>query len=185
MEKLKPSKSPTTLASSDYYHKLNSLWREYDAMVQLSVCTCDGASDYKDHAQLLKLMQFVMGLDDVYAPIRSTILTTKPLPTVKEVFSLMSRDESHKTMHSRDSMVKGSTSAFNSRPYDNKGSNTSFVPMPVTGTRAGTSHTLTSEQYHRLMSLLSNSGSESAFKLIGHRLRKMAVYTLEDGDLYA
>ncbi|GKG24600.1 hypothetical protein Tco_0395228, partial [Tanacetum coccineum] len=52
---------------SDYYHKLNSLWREYDAMVQLPVCTCDGASSYKDHAQLLKLMQFVMGLDDVYA----------------------------------------------------------------------------------------------------------------------
>nr|GFB77172.1 hypothetical protein [Tanacetum cinerariifolium] len=64
---------------SDYYHKLISLWREYDDMVQLSVCTYDGASDYKDHAQLLKLMQFVMGLDDVYTPIRSTNLTTDPL----------------------------------------------------------------------------------------------------------
>ncbi|GKF35972.1 putative transcription factor interactor and regulator CCHC(Zn) family protein [Tanacetum coccineum] len=42
---------------SDYYHKLNSLWREYDAMVALPVCACDGASSYKDHAQLLKLMQ--------------------------------------------------------------------------------------------------------------------------------
>ncbi|GJX66286.1 putative LTR copia-type gag-polypeptide [Tanacetum coccineum] len=41
---------------SDYYHKLNPLWREYDAMVKLHVCTCDGASDYKDHARLLKLM---------------------------------------------------------------------------------------------------------------------------------
>ncbi|GJZ41619.1 putative reverse transcriptase domain-containing protein [Tanacetum coccineum] len=79
--------------------ELNSLWREYDAMVQLHVYTCDGASDYKDHAQLLKLMQFVMGLDDVYAPIRSTILTSKPLPTVKEDFSLLSRDKSHRTMH--------------------------------------------------------------------------------------
>ncbi|GJZ81998.1 putative transcription factor interactor and regulator CCHC(Zn) family protein [Tanacetum coccineum] len=52
---------------SDYYHKLNSLWRKYDAMVQLPVCTCDEASSYKDHVQLLKLMLFVMGLDDVYA----------------------------------------------------------------------------------------------------------------------
>ncbi|GKB55708.1 putative transcription factor interactor and regulator CCHC(Zn) family protein [Tanacetum coccineum] len=174
---------------SDYYHKLNSLWREYDAMVQLPVCTCDGASDYKDHAQLLKLMQSVMGLDDVYAPIRSTILTTKPLPTVKEAFSLLSRDESHRTMHAGGSGVKGSTSAFNSKPYDNKGRNTSFVPRsgdnkkrfnnsnaknpnlnvvsngPVndkdTATGVGTSHTFTSEQYHRLMSLLSDSGSES------------------------
>ncbi|GJR40529.1 hypothetical protein Tco_1216213 [Tanacetum coccineum] len=117
---------------SDYYHKLNSLWREYDAMVQLPVCTCDDASDYKDHAQLLKLMQFVMGLNDVYAPIRSTILTTEPLPTVKEAFSLLSRDESHRTLGGLD-----------------------------TGTGAGTSHTLTSEQYHRLMSLLSDSGSRN------------------------
>ncbi|GKA48941.1 putative reverse transcriptase domain-containing protein [Tanacetum coccineum] len=65
---------------SDYYHKLNSLWRGYDAMVQLPVCICEGVSSYKDHAQLLKLMQFVMGLDDVYAPIRSTLLTTDSLP---------------------------------------------------------------------------------------------------------
>ncbi|GKB19695.1 ribonuclease H-like domain-containing protein, partial [Tanacetum coccineum] len=46
---------------------LNYLWRKYDAMVQLPVCTCDEASSYKDHVQLLKLMQFVMGLNDVYA----------------------------------------------------------------------------------------------------------------------
>ncbi|GJY78471.1 putative RNA-directed DNA polymerase, partial [Tanacetum coccineum] len=113
---------------SDYYHKLNSLWREYDDMVQLPICTRDGAGSYKDHVQLLKLIQFVMGMDDVYAPIRSTILTTNPLPTVKEAFFLLSRDESHRTMHAGGSGVKGSTSAFNSIPYDNKGNNTSFVP---------------------------------------------------------
>ncbi|GKC73143.1 ribonuclease H-like domain-containing protein [Tanacetum coccineum] len=56
-------------------------------------------SDYKDHDQLLKLMQFVMDLNDVYAPLRSTILTSKPLPTVKEAFSLLPRDKSHRTMH--------------------------------------------------------------------------------------
>ncbi|GJY90117.1 ribonuclease H-like domain-containing protein [Tanacetum coccineum] len=93
---------------SDYYHKLNSLWREYDAIVALPV-------------------YFMMGLDVVYTLIRSNILTTKPLPTVKEAFSLLSRDESHRTMHSG---VKGSTCAFNSRPNDNKGNNTSFVPRP-------------------------------------------------------
>ncbi|GKD52014.1 putative RNA-directed DNA polymerase, partial [Tanacetum coccineum] len=206
---------------SDYYHKLNSLWREYDAMVASPVCICDGASSYKDDAQLLKLMKFVMGLDDVYAPIRSTILTTEPLPTVKEAFSLLLRDESYRTMHSEGSGVKGSTSAFSSRPNDNKG-NTSFVPRssnnrnrfnnsnarnpglvcknynitghtivrcfeligyPLNfkkkgmtnqnvvsnvsinnsdvGTSTGVSHTFTSEQYQRLMSLLSDPGSSS------------------------
>ncbi|GKE12807.1 putative transcription factor interactor and regulator CCHC(Zn) family protein [Tanacetum coccineum] len=166
---------------------------EYDAMAALPVCICNGASSYKDHAQLLKLMQFVMGLDDVYAPIRSTILTTEPLHTIKEAFSLLSMDESYRTMHSGGSGVKGSTSAFSSRPNDNKG-NTSFVPRsgnnrnrvnnsnarnPEKGvtsqnlvssgsvnnsdasTSTGVSHTFTSEQCQRLMSLLSDPGSSS------------------------
>nr|GEW31011.1 reverse transcriptase domain-containing protein [Tanacetum cinerariifolium] len=84
--------------------------------------------DYKDHALLLKLMQFVMGLVNVYAPIRSTIVTINPLSTVKEAFSLLSRDESRMTMHFGGSWVKGSTTTFNSTPVDNKGSNTYFVP---------------------------------------------------------
>nr|GEV88699.1 hypothetical protein [Tanacetum cinerariifolium] len=104
---------------SDYYHMLNSLWREYDPMVQLLVCTCDSASSFKDHYQLLKLVQFVMGLDDIYAPIRSTLLTTNPLPTIKEVFSLLSRDESHRNIHSGGSEVKSGSSAFVSK-VDNK-----------------------------------------------------------------
>ncbi|GKA20529.1 putative RNA-directed DNA polymerase [Tanacetum coccineum] len=170
---------------SDYYHKLNSLWREYDVMVQLPICARDGAGSYKDHVQLLKLIQFVMGLDDVYAPIRSTILTTNPLPTVKEAFSLLSRDESHRTMHAGGSGVKGSTSAFNSIPYDNKGNNTSFVPRSdkdiVTGT--STSHTLTSEQYQSLMSLLSdrfwNWCSEQCCRTIA-KVNQIGSYKLND-----
>ncbi|GJY69651.1 phospho-2-dehydro-3-deoxyheptonate aldolase 1, chloroplastic-like protein [Tanacetum coccineum] len=82
---------------AETYDKIDgsTLWREYDTMVQLYVCTCEGASSYNDHAQFLKLMQFVMGLDDVYAPIRCTLFTTEPLPTVKEPFSLSSGDVSH------------------------------------------------------------------------------------------
>nr|GEU84097.1 hypothetical protein [Tanacetum cinerariifolium] len=68
---------------------------------------------------LLKLMQFVMGLDDIYASIRSTLLTTDPLPTVKEAFSLLSRDESHRNIHSGGSGVKSGSSAFVSK-VDNK-----------------------------------------------------------------
>nr|GFC33521.1 hypothetical protein [Tanacetum cinerariifolium] len=64
-------------------------------------------------------MQFVMGLDDIYAPIRSTLLTTELLPTVKEAFSLLSRDESHKNIHSGGSGVKSGSSAFVSK-VDNK-----------------------------------------------------------------
>ncbi|GJR90038.1 ribonuclease H-like domain-containing protein [Tanacetum coccineum] len=208
---------------SDYYHKLNSLWREYDAMVQLPICTCDSASSFKDHCQLLKLMQFVMGLDDVYAPIRSTLLTIGPLPTVKEAFSLLSRDESHRNIHSGGFGVKTGSSAFvskfdnkesvffaakstdNRKRFNNNNNNTVRNPslvckycnmnghtiercfeligyppnfkrknntgqnsnnVSVTGKATdpsgGVSHTLTNDQYKRLMSLLSDLGPSSS-----------------------
>ncbi|GJX64294.1 putative transcription factor interactor and regulator CCHC(Zn) family protein [Tanacetum coccineum] len=49
----------------EYYHNLNTLWKQYDAM-------------------------FLMGLDDVYQPIRSNILTKEPLPLVKTAFAVIS-----------------------------------------------------------------------------------------------
>ncbi|GKB20995.1 hypothetical protein Tco_0854918, partial [Tanacetum coccineum] len=110
--------------------KLNSLWREYDSMVQLPVCICEGVASYKDHAQLLKLMQFVIGLDDVYALIMSTLLTINPLPTIKEAFSLLSMDESHRNIHSGSSRVKASSSAFMTK-CDNKESTSAFAAKYV------------------------------------------------------
>ncbi|GJT50103.1 ribonuclease H-like domain-containing protein [Tanacetum coccineum] len=49
-----------------------------------------------DHAKLLKLMQFLMGLDDVYQPIRSSIMTREILPEAKDAFLIISREESHR-----------------------------------------------------------------------------------------
>lgn len=81
---------------SEYYHKLNSLWKQFDALVKLPSCTCHAAKDFQEHNQLLKLMQFLMGLDEVYLPIRSNILTRDPLPNVKSAFAIISREESHR-----------------------------------------------------------------------------------------
>ncbi|KAJ9546309.1 hypothetical protein OSB04_018852 [Centaurea solstitialis] len=83
---------------SDYYHKLNAYWRQFDALVKLPNCTCNASVEFSKHTQLIKLMQFLMGLDDVYLPIRSSILTTEPLPSVKTAFSLVSREESHRVV---------------------------------------------------------------------------------------
>ncbi|GJY04600.1 ribonuclease H-like domain-containing protein [Tanacetum coccineum] len=58
---------------ADYYHKLNALWKQFDALVQLPRCTCHAAEDFKKHNSLMKLMQFLMGLDDSYMAIRSNI----------------------------------------------------------------------------------------------------------------
>ncbi|GJR41731.1 putative ribonuclease H-like domain-containing protein [Tanacetum coccineum] len=85
---------------SEYYRKFNALWRQYDSLVNLPDCTYANSDKLKEHNQLLKLMQFLMGLDEVYAPIRSIILTTDPIPDVRGAFATLSRDESHRSTQS-------------------------------------------------------------------------------------
>ncbi|KAJ0920331.1 putative RNA-directed DNA polymerase [Helianthus annuus] len=81
---------------SEYYHKLNTMWKQFDAVLQLPTCSCQAAKDFNDFSTLIKLMQFLMGLDDVYQPVRTNLLTREPLPSVKVAFSIVSREESHR-----------------------------------------------------------------------------------------
>nr|GEV89718.1 ribonuclease H-like domain-containing protein [Tanacetum cinerariifolium] len=68
-------------------------------------------------------MQFLMGLDDVYQPIRSNILTWEPLPLVKIAFVVVSEEESHRNVSSVGSTSKPpSPTAFATKVFDNKNS---------------------------------------------------------------
>ncbi|GJS93615.1 hypothetical protein Tco_0800583, partial [Tanacetum coccineum] len=95
------------LSMPDYYHKLNSLWREFDILTILPACVCEGRpvctydakSSSTKHTQLIRLMQFLMGLNDVYQPITSTNLAKDPLINVKDDFYVVSREESHRGLH--------------------------------------------------------------------------------------
>ncbi|XP_071714361.1 uncharacterized protein [Rutidosis leptorrhynchoides] len=77
--------------------------KQYDALLKLPNCTCEAAKDIQDHNNLLKLMQFLMVLDDGYKQIRSNILTIDPLPIVKNAFSILSREESHRHVNDKKS----------------------------------------------------------------------------------
>ncbi|GJT70416.1 hypothetical protein Tco_1029702 [Tanacetum coccineum] len=59
---------------------------ESNILTKLPDCTCEAKAELIDHGKLLRLMQFLMGLDDVYQPIRSSLLTRKILPEVKDAF---------------------------------------------------------------------------------------------------
>lgn len=117
---------------SDYYHKLNTLWKQYDAMVKLPSCTCEAAAVFQEHTKVLKLMQFLMGLDDVYMQVRSNLLMREPLPDVKSAFAIISREESHRGVSlSGTSGNKSQPSAFvvqtnNNRRFFNKGPNSAL-----------------------------------------------------------
>ncbi|GKD26414.1 hypothetical protein Tco_1232628 [Tanacetum coccineum] len=57
---------------------------------------CAARAELGDHGKLMKLMQFLMGLDDVYQPIRNSVLTREVLPEVKDAFVILAREESHR-----------------------------------------------------------------------------------------
>ncbi|GJU18889.1 ribonuclease H-like domain-containing protein [Tanacetum coccineum] len=59
-------------------------------------CTCHTADEFKKHNQLTKLMHFLMGLDDSYMQIRSSILSREALPDVKIAYATISSEESHR-----------------------------------------------------------------------------------------
>lgn len=51
------------LSVSDYYNKLDALWKKFDGLTNLPECVCEAASRYNDHLKLIKLMQFLNGLE--------------------------------------------------------------------------------------------------------------------------
>ncbi|GJU18963.1 ribonuclease H-like domain-containing protein [Tanacetum coccineum] len=60
---------------TDYYHILNSLWKEFDALTKIRKCvcevqcTCDASKELSLHQQMMKLeMAVLMGHYDVYQP---------------------------------------------------------------------------------------------------------------------
>ncbi|GJT88707.1 ribonuclease H-like domain-containing protein [Tanacetum coccineum] len=95
---------------------LNAMWKQFDALIELPRCTCHAADDFKKHNQLMKLMEFLMGLDDCYMQIRSNILSRDELPDVKSAYAIISSEESHRVVSSSGAGTsqRSQSSVFNS-----------------------------------------------------------------------
>ncbi|KAJ0820677.1 putative retrotransposon Copia-like protein [Helianthus annuus] len=104
------SQNGSTVA--DYYNRLTTMWKQFNAMLKLPTCSCKAAKDYNDFSMLIKLMKFLMGLDDVYQPVRTNLLTREVFPSVKVAFSVVSREESHRMSSSGS---KGQNVSFASK----------------------------------------------------------------------
>ncbi|XP_076944731.1 uncharacterized protein LOC143615506 [Bidens hawaiensis] len=104
----------------EVWEELRETYEKIDG--SLPSCSCQASKGFNDFSQLIKLMQFLMGLDDVYQPVRTNLLTREPLPTVKVAFSVVSREESHRNPNG---LSKGQTQnvgfvSKNSQYLDNK-----------------------------------------------------------------
>nr|GEY90010.1 ribonuclease H-like domain-containing protein [Tanacetum cinerariifolium] len=99
---------------ADYYHRLNSLWREFDALTKLP----NVHVKFNAH------------------PVRSSLLTTDPLPHVKDAYNIVSREESHRGIPESSAMSKTKMNATsfavksfnnNKRNFNNNNNNTRGV----------------------------------------------------------
>ncbi|GJZ00347.1 hypothetical protein Tco_0517776 [Tanacetum coccineum] len=109
--------------------------KQYDAMIELPKCVCNASEGFKKHNQLLKLMQFLMGLDDSYMKIRSSILSRETLPDVRSAYATIFSEESHRVAIGSiaDSSQRNQVSAFvsnvpNSQNFQRSNQNFSVGP---------------------------------------------------------
>ncbi|GJZ40052.1 ribonuclease H-like domain-containing protein [Tanacetum coccineum] len=86
----------------------------FDVMIELPRCVCNASEGFKKHNQLMKLMQFLMGQDDSYMLIRSSILSREVLPDVRSVYATIFSEEFHRVAFSSvsGSSQRNQASAF-------------------------------------------------------------------------
>lgn len=90
---------------SIYYGNLKTFWDELAIYDPILVCTCGTVKTLFDKSQWECVLQFLMGLNDYYSPIRDPIMLIDPLPPVLKVFALVQQQELHHqiTSHSHSS----------------------------------------------------------------------------------
>ncbi|GJS53378.1 hypothetical protein Tco_0626740 [Tanacetum coccineum] len=150
---------------------LNLGLTQFDAMISLPPCTCEAAKHFDKHNQLIKLMQFLMGLDDSYLAIRSNILTRETLPLVKAAFAIIGGEESHRNIgHTVDRCFElvGYPAGYVKRNFNSSTRHVSSNNASADGHSncAGSNNattnispvSLSNEQLSRLMNLLNDNG---------------------------
>ncbi|CAL1389947.1 unnamed protein product [Linum trigynum] len=93
---------------SAFYTKLRGYWDEMDAVGSVprcvcNGCTCDGCScdlvaQNHEKQETERMFEFLLGLDDGYAFVRSQILSTKPVPTLNEAYQIVAAEEQHRLL---------------------------------------------------------------------------------------
>lgn len=80
-----------------YFNELQSLWDELSLLLPTVVCTCGASQAAKDLEKNERLMQFLMGLNEVYKAIQSQILILDPLPSLIRVYAMVLQAEDKKS----------------------------------------------------------------------------------------
>ncbi|XP_019258794.1 PREDICTED: uncharacterized protein LOC109237007 [Nicotiana attenuata] len=86
-----------------YFTTLKRLWDELDSLSThlgcICDCVCDGKKKVAKFMEDQRVIQFLMGLNDVYGQARGNILMISPLPSLDHAYSLLLQDESQREVY--------------------------------------------------------------------------------------
>ncbi|KAH0739575.1 hypothetical protein KY290_038280 [Solanum tuberosum] len=100
--------SQGALDITGYYTRIKKLWEELSTLAANHICNCRctcGAKNimYKaEHDR--RLIQFLMGLNEVYTIMRGSILMMTPLPSMGQVFALLVQEEKQREIKPHNQM---------------------------------------------------------------------------------
>ncbi|RVW24010.1 Retrovirus-related Pol polyprotein from transposon RE2 [Vitis vinifera] len=112
------------LTVTEYFNTLTRLWRQLDTFeVHNWNCVTDGFL-YKKIVEGKRVFKFLLGLNKNLDEIRGRIMGVKPLPSLREAFSEVRREESRKNLmmgsHQQLNMVESSALKTQFAPFDNR-----------------------------------------------------------------
>ncbi|XP_019083824.1 PREDICTED: uncharacterized protein LOC109125837 [Camelina sativa] len=142
-QKLNPLRQGSMDVTS-YYTMLVTLWEEYKNYVELPVCTCgkfecNAATLWEKLQQRSRVTKFLMGLNASYESTRRHILMLKPIPSIEEVFNMVTSDE-------RQTHI---TPKPNSMIFQASASTSTEVPISYTGSYDNMAFAVQNQSHYR------------------------------------
>lgn len=116
---------------SVYFKKLKALWEELNNFRPQCVCgkCCECVKKLELFHHMDYVLNFLMGLNDSFAQVRSQILLLDHLPSINKVFAMIVQEERQLTISSQVStFVSSNDMAFAVKNTNNKDNFPIFLP---------------------------------------------------------
>ncbi|XP_019260484.1 PREDICTED: uncharacterized protein LOC109238464 [Nicotiana attenuata] len=125
-----------SLDITGYYTKMKMLWEELHTLNANTQCNCQCVCGEKANMhkaeQDRRLIQFLMGLNEVYTVVRGNILMMNPLPTIAQAFSILIQEEKQHEVRPQNQLNLESVS-MNVHSQPNNGFRTNYNQVTNTG----------------------------------------------------
>ncbi|XP_019262465.1 PREDICTED: uncharacterized protein LOC109240292 [Nicotiana attenuata] len=87
-----------TSSISSYFSKLRLLLAEFDSLAPIPGCDCEKSREFVVFLERMKLLQFLMGLNESHEQARSQLIMMIPAPSVNKAYFMMMESESQRAI---------------------------------------------------------------------------------------